>query len=52
LIEAGEAWARSRGCAEMASDTTSEFPESPSAHRALGYVDAKMTFHFRKELRP
>jgi len=52
LIEAGEAWARSRGCAEMASDTTSEFPESPSAHRALGYADAKMTFHFRKELRP
>jgi aminoglycoside 3-N-acetyltransferase len=52
LIEAGEAWARSRGCVEMASDTTSEFPESPSAHRALGYVDAKVTFHFQKRLRP
>jgi aminoglycoside 3-N-acetyltransferase len=52
LIEAGEAWASSCGCAEMASDTTSEFPESPSAHRALGYVDARTTFHFRKELLP
>jgi aminoglycoside 3-N-acetyltransferase len=52
LVEAGETWARSCGCTEMASDTTSEFPESPSAHRALGYIDAGATFHFRKELRP
>jgi aminoglycoside 6'-N-acetyltransferase I len=52
LVEAGEAWARSCGCTEMASDTTSEFPESPFAHRALGYIDAGATFHFRKELRP
>ncbi len=52
LVEAAEAWARSRGCTEMASDTTSEYPDSPAVHRALGYSIARSCLCFRKELRP
>ncbi len=52
LVEAAEAWARSRGCTEMASDTTSEYPYSPAVHRALGYRVTTSTQSFRKELRP
>ena len=50
LAEAGEAWARSRGCVEMASDTTPEYPDGPAAHAAAGYHRVLVTFHFRKSL--
>lgn len=50
LAAAGEDWARTRGCTEMASDTTPEFPGSPAAHAAAGYVKAGVTLHFRKPL--
>ncbi len=50
LAEAGEVWARKRGCTEMASDTTPEYPESPAAHAAAGYEAASVTLHFRKQL--
>jgi len=52
LVEAAETWARSRGCTEMASDTTSEYPDSLAVHCALGYEVTKSTQSFRKELRP
>jgi aminoglycoside 3-N-acetyltransferase len=52
LAEAGEAWARERGCTEMASDTTPVYPDSPGAHAAAGYERASVTLHFRKRLTP
>ena len=50
LATAGEAWARERGCSEMASDTTPGYPDSPHAHAAAGYDEAGVTLHFRKAL--
>ena len=48
LAEAAEAWARSVGCREMASDTIPDYPASPAAHAALGYRIVE--WHFRKDL--
>lgn len=48
LVERAESWARKQGCTEMASDTTPEYPTSPVAHAALGYVETER--YFRKEL--
>lgn len=44
LAEAAEAWARERGCTEMASDTTPDYPASPAAHAALGYQEVERCF--------
>lgn len=48
LVAAGESWARSMGCQEMASDTTPNYPTSPGAHAALGYDETER--YFRKAL--
>ncbi len=48
LVERAEAWAREQGCTEMASDTTPDYPTSPAAHAALGYLETER--YFRKEL--
>ena len=48
LAEAAEAWARSVGCREMASDTTPYYPVSPQAHASLGYREVER--YFRKDL--
>lgn len=48
LVEAAEAWARSQGCHEMASDTDPSYPVSPVAHAALGYQEVAR--FFRKDL--
>jgi aminoglycoside 6'-N-acetyltransferase I len=48
LVETAEAWARSAGCREMASDTTPDYPLSPAAHAALGYQEVQRDF--RKDL--
>jgi aminoglycoside 6'-N-acetyltransferase I len=48
LVETAEAWARSAGCREMASDTTPAYPLSPMAHAALGYQEVER--YFRKDL--
>ena len=50
LVEAAEAWARSRGYAEMASDCLLDNDVSLKAHSALGYVEAERLIHFRKTL--
>jgi aminoglycoside 6'-N-acetyltransferase I len=50
LVERGEQWARDMGCVEMASDTTSNYPVSPAAHKALGYQEVKRKFYYRKSL--
>ena len=47
LVETAEAWARSAGCREMASDTTPDYPLSPQAHAGLGYREVQQ---FRKDL--
>lgn len=48
LVEKAEAWAKSEGCVEMASDTTPSYPLSPAAHDALGYQEVER--FFRKDL--
>jgi enamine deaminase RidA (YjgF/YER057c/UK114 family) len=50
LVEAGEAWARSMGCREMASDTNEDYPTSPRAHKGLGYADVEHKICFQKWL--
>lgn len=50
LVEAAEAWARTQGCTEMASDTNPDYPISPAAHQNLGYQIVQRTIHFRKDL--
>lgn len=52
LAGAAEAWARSRGCSEMASDTNDAYPLSPAAHAALGYTVVKRKVFFHKRLNP
>ena len=51
LVKAAEEWAASMGCSEMASDTTSSYPVSPAAHKALGYEEVKTVYHYRKLLK-
>jgi aminoglycoside 6'-N-acetyltransferase I len=50
LVSAAEAWARSLGCLEMASDTQVENLESQLVHQALGFEIADRCVHFRKAL--
>ncbi len=56
LVAAAEAWARSQGCCEMASDTDLGYPLSPRAHTHLGYATvvrlANGETYFRKDLQP
>jgi aminoglycoside 6'-N-acetyltransferase I len=50
LVRAAEAWARSAGYSEIASDTTHEYPGSPAAHAALGFETVHISYHFHKRL--
>jgi aminoglycoside 6'-N-acetyltransferase I len=50
LVEAAEAWARSCGYAEMASDCLLENEVSLKAHTAIGYQEIERLIHFRKSL--
>jgi aminoglycoside 6'-N-acetyltransferase I len=50
LVSAAEAWARARGCTELASDTESDNTQSAAAHRALGFSDVGLIRCFRKDL--
>ena len=50
LVEAGEAWARGRGCREFASDTEASNAASVAAHRALGFAEGPPAINFRKTL--
>ena len=51
LVAAAEDWARSHGCAEMASDTELEDRVSEAAHLRLGYRVAARVTAFRKRLK-
>lgn len=50
LVEAAEAWARARGCTEMASDTELANRLSQMAHSRLGYEETERLVHYRKSL--
>jgi aminoglycoside 6'-N-acetyltransferase I len=52
LVAAAEAWARSIGCREMASDCELSNTVSFRAHAALGYAEVLRLVHFRKPLPP
>ena len=50
LLAAGEEWARSQGCVEMASDTWIDHPLSQNVHEALGFEVVDRCVHYRKVL--
>ena len=50
LIGAAESWARSQGCAELASDTAIDNHPSIAAHLALGFTDVGTIRCFKKSL--
>ena len=50
LVAAAEEWARTQGCTEMASDTTSDYELSEHAHQGLGYEVVDRCVNFRKSL--
>ena len=50
LVSAAEAWARSRGCRQMASDAELWNDVSHQAHGALGYEETARLVLFKKNL--
>lgn len=50
LVDAGEAWARERGCSEMGSDALLENHASHAWHAALGYREVDRQVTFRREI--
>jgi aminoglycoside 6'-N-acetyltransferase I len=50
LVQAAEAWARSRGCRQMASDAELWNTISHQAHGALGYEETARLVLFKKDL--
>lgn len=50
LVEAAEAWARAKGCRQMASDAELWNDVSHRAHGALGYEEAARLVLFKKDL--
>jgi aminoglycoside 6'-N-acetyltransferase I len=50
LVAAAEAWARSAGCTEFASDAEADNEFAAAAHRALGFEEVGLIRCFRKDL--
>jgi aminoglycoside 6'-N-acetyltransferase I len=50
LMRSAEAWARTQGCREMASDTWIDDQRSIQSHQALGFEVVDRCVHFRKTL--
>jgi aminoglycoside 6'-N-acetyltransferase I len=50
LVVAAEAWARSLGCSEFASDALASNTLSAAAHQALGFEEVEVIRCFRKSL--
>ena len=50
LITAAEAWGRTHGCTEIASDTWVDNEGSQRAHAALGFEVVDRCVHYRKPL--
>src|SRR5262245_21092602 len=51
LVEAGEGWARSMGCIEIASNTEIWRTGSIEAHLSLGYTEVERDVNFLKKLK-
>lgn len=52
LVEAGEAWARGRGCRQFASDAELDNDLSAEVHGRLGFEEVSKIRCFRKSLAP
>lgn len=52
LMSSAEAWARSRGCTELASDAALDNTVSHRAHVSLGFHETERVVYFRKVLPP
>ncbi|HET6395407.1 MAG TPA: aminoglycoside 6'-N-acetyltransferase [Pseudoxanthomonas sp.] len=50
LLAAVEAWARARGCAELASDALLDNAASHAAHAACGFEETERVVYFRKRV--
>lgn len=50
LIDACEHWARSRRAIELTSDTNEDYPDSPPAHKACGFLASDDDTLFEKRL--
>ena len=50
LVRAGEEWARTRGCTEMASDRALDNEPSGVFHEAVGFTEVHRVVCYRKEL--
>jgi aminoglycoside 6'-N-acetyltransferase I len=50
LIVAAEGWARTRGCAELASDALLDNTASHAAHAGCGFEETERVVYFRKVL--
>jgi aminoglycoside 6'-N-acetyltransferase I len=50
LIEAGEGWAKSRGCRELASDAGLDNVQSQKFHLKIGFREANRIVAFIKEI--
>ncbi|RYD44440.1 MAG: GNAT family N-acetyltransferase [Verrucomicrobiaceae bacterium] len=50
LMKRAEAWAREKGCVELASDALVENTISHETHRALGFQETERVVYFRKVL--
>lgn len=50
MVSAAEAWARKKGCIEMASDAEIGNDASIEAHKTLGFEETSRLVHLRKEL--
>lgn len=50
LVAAAEAWGRTQGCTEFASDAERDNAVSAAAHRAIGFTDVGLIRCFRKDL--
>jgi len=50
LVEAAEAWARSKGCRQMASDAELWNEVSHQAHGAVGYEETARLVLYKKDL--
>ena len=50
LVEDAEAWGRTQGCREFASDVEPDNQRSLDAHRALGFEETGRAVNLRKDL--
>ena len=52
LVTAAEAWGRTQGCTEFASDALLDNDVSAAAHAALGFTETVQIRCFKKDLTP